>query len=132
MHNMLRQWLIELEEMVLLCAEDIHQEAKQNMVSFDFNQNLLIEWSEDSVIELISECANLYYRKSGISEMLFYAWFDEQAGQIRISAVSQSHEKLPFICKLNQVTLNELVNGVYADDSGLYTKGKLDIWQQKI
>ncbi len=133
MHNTLRKWLIELEEeMVVICAEDIHQEAEQNMVSFGFNQDLLKEWSEDSVIEFIGECANLYHRKSGISEVLFYAWVDEQAGQIRISAVSQSHRKLPFRCELNQVTLNELVNGIYADDSGLYTKGKLDIWQQKV
>lgn len=132
MHNTLRKWLLELEATVVICAEDIHQEARQNMVSFSFNQNLLIEWSEDSVIEFIGKCANLYHKKIGISEMLFYAWFDEQAGQIRISAVSQSHRKLPFRCELNQVTLNELVNGIYADDSGLYTKGKLDIWQQKV
>ncbi|MGP4717009.1 hypothetical protein ACTXGL_10260 [Psychrobacter sp. T6-6] len=132
MHNTFRRWLTELEDMVVICAEDIHQEAAQNIVSFGFNQDLLVEWSEDSVIEFISKCANLYHRKSGVSEMLFYAWFDEQAGQIRISAVSQSHKKLPFRCELNQVTLNELVNGIYADDSGLYTKGKLDIWQQKV
>lgn len=132
MHNTLRRWLTELEDMVVTCAEDIHQEADQNMVSFSFDQNLLVEWSEDSVREFIGECANLYHRKSGVSEMLFYAWFDEQAGQIRISAVSQSHKKLPFRCELNQVTLNELVNGIYADDSGLYAKGKLDVWQQNI
>lgn len=132
MHNTLRRWLVELEETVVICAEDIHQEAEQNMVSFGFNQNLLIEWSEGSIIEFVGECDNLYHRKSGTSEMLFYAWFDEQAAQIRISAVSQSHKKLPFRCELNQVTLNELVNGIHTDDSGLYTKGKLDIWQQKV
>lgn len=133
MHNTLKIWLTELEEeTVIVYSEDINQEANQNMVSFGCDQALLIEWGKDSVIEFIAECADLYRRKSDISKMLFYSWFDQQIGKIRISAVDKRYGILPFGCQLNKVNLNELVNGIYADDSGLFTNGKLDIWQKTL
>lgn len=133
MHNTLKKWLAELEEeTVIVCAEEVNQEARQNMVSFGFNHDSLEEWGKDSVIAFITECASLYHRKGSVSEMLFYSWFDEQAGQIRISAVDKRYGILPFGCQLNKVNLNELVDGIYADDSGLFTNGKLDIWQKTL
>lgn len=133
MHNTLKKWLAELEEeTVITYSEDINKEANQNMVSFGFNQGLLVEWGKDSVIEFITECSYLYSRKTDNSEMVFYAWFDEQIGKIRISAVSQHHKKLPFGCELNRVTLSEMVDGIYSDSFGLYAKYKLDIWQKII
>ncbi len=67
MHNTLKKWLAELEEeIVIIYSKDINQEARQNMVSFGFNQNLLIKWQKDSVIEFIIEFANLYsWRRLG-------------------------------------------------------------------
>ncbi len=133
MHNTLKKWLAELEEeTVIIYSEDINQEANQNMVSFGFNQDLLAEWGNDSVVAFINECANLYSRKNENLKMIFYSWFDEQIGKIRISAVSQQHKKLPFGCELNEVALSELVDGIYSDNSSLYAKGKLDIWQKVI
>ncbi|MFV1922521.1 MAG: hypothetical protein ACMZ63_07960 [Methylotenera sp.] len=133
MHSTLNKWLIELEEeTVIVTSTNINEEAHGNMVTFGFNQNLLTEWGKESVSNFIKGCADLYSKKSNDLAMVFYSWFDEQASQIRISAVSQSHGKLPFKCKLNRVKLNEVVNGIYAGDSGLFTKGELDVWQQNI
>lgn len=133
MHSTLKTWLSELEEeTAIIYSEDISQEAHQNMVSFGFNQALLVEWGKNSVIEFITECSNLYSKKTDNSEMVFYAWFDEQIGKIRISAVRQQHKKLPFGCELNKVTLSKLVDGIYSDNSDLYAKGQLDIWQKVI
>lgn len=133
MHGTLKKWLEELEdETEIISSSEINEEAHCNMVAFGVNQGLLQEWGKDSVSEFLNECANLYKRKSNGLGMVFYSWFDEQAGQIRISAVSQTHGKLPFGCKLNQTSLSHLVDGFYADDSGLFTAKALNVWQQSI
>ena len=132
-HSTLNNWLEELEkETVIVTSESINEEAHGNMVTFGFTQNLLKEWGKESVGNFIKCCAELYSKKCNSLAMVFYSWYDEQSGQIRISAVSQSHDKLPFKCKLNRVNLNELVNVFFTDDSGLFTKGELDVWQQSI
>ncbi|NER17539.1 hypothetical protein GWK10_09980 [Spongiivirga citrea] len=32
--------------------------------------------------------------------MIFYLWFDEQAGQIRFNLINENHSKLPFTSKV--------------------------------
>ena len=132
MHPTLSKWLEELEETKISTSEQINDEARANMVSFGFNASLLQEWGKESLTEFLLGCANLYQRKSNNLKMVFYTWFDEQAGQIRISAVSQVHSKLPFSCKLNPVNLNQMVNSIFSNDSGLFTKDVLDVWCKNI
>ncbi|TQV65575.1 hypothetical protein FKG94_28535 [Exilibacterium tricleocarpae] len=133
MHTTLNKWLEELEEETeMTVSEDINEEARSNMVSFGFNEGLLKEWGKESVQEFLIGCADLYQRKSRDLKMVFYSWFDEQAGQIRISAISQAHNKLPFACELNLTNLSQVVNGIYSEGSGLYTKGALDVWCKNI
>ncbi len=133
MHTTLNSWLEELEEETLIVTSDIiDDEVNGNMVSFGFNGELLHEWGKDSLNEFLTGCSRLYGRKCNDLDLIFYSWLDEQAGQIRISAVRQDHDRLPFKCKLNRVSLSELVNGIYAEDSGLFSKGELDVWQQSI
>jgi len=132
MHSTLSKWLEELEETKISTSEQINDEARANMVSFSFNEGLLQEWGKESLTEFLHGCANLYQLKSNDLKMVFYSWFDEQAGQVRISAVSQVHGTLPFSCRLNSTNLTELVNCIYSNDSGLYTKGVLDVWCQNI
>ncbi len=133
MHSTLKTWLKEVEEeTIIVTSKEINEEAKGNMVTFGFNSSLLTEWGCDSVTDFINACAELYSKKSSNISMVFYSWFDEQAGQVRISAVSQAHGKLPFKCKLNSVNLSDFVNGIYAGNSGLFTNGELDVWQKDI
>jgi hypothetical protein len=133
MHKTLYTWLNELiQEAKIITSLEIDEEAHENMVSFGVNAELLGECGKESVSELLKRCAIIFRQKRAESPMVFYSWFDEQAGQIRMSAVSQAHGKLPFKCKLNQTSLDALVNGVYAKDSGLFSKGALDVWQQDI
>lgn len=133
MHSTLNSWLEELEvETQIVTSEKIDDEANGNMVSFGFNADLLNEWGKDSIHDFLISCSMLYGRKGSDLKMIFYSWFDEQAGQIRISSVRESHGRLPFGCKTNSVNLNELVSGFYSDDSGLYSKGELDVWQKSI
>jgi hypothetical protein len=133
MHSTLNKWLEELEEeTIVLTSNDINIEATGNMVMFNFDCDLLKVWGKGSVAEFICACADLYSRKTNGYSMFFYSWFDEQASQFRISAVSQCYGEPPFGCKLNNVSLCELVNGIYAKDSGLYTREALDIWRMDI
>lgn len=133
MHSTLNKWITELEdETEIVASDDINEEANSNMVTFEFNDLLLQEWGKESVAFFLTCCADLYQRKSQGLNMIFYAWLDEQAGQIRISAVNQKHGKLPFDCKLNEVDLVRIVSGIYTHNSGLFTNGVLDVWQQSI
>lgn len=132
MHSTLSKWLEELGKTKIYTSDQVNDEARANMVSFGVNEGLLQEWGKESLTEFLHGCANLYQRKSNDLKMVFYSWFDEQASQIRISAVSQVHGKMPFSCKLNSTNLSEVVNGIYSNDSGLYTKGVLYVWCQNI
>jgi len=132
MHSTLEKWLAELEETVILVSDEINEEARCNMVSFGCNEDLLQEWGKESVNKFIHGCASLYQRKSSGLNMVFYSWFDEPAGQIRIAAVSQKHGKLPFSCKLKLAELTQVVEGIFSNNSGVYVKGALDVWCQNI
>ena len=133
MHSTLNKWLEELdEETSIVISSEINEEARANMVCFGFNQDLLESWGANSLTDFLGACSEVYRTKCTGTAMVFYAWFDELAGQFRVSSVSQSHNKLPFGCKLNQTDLGKLVKGIYESDSGLYTNGALDIWCQSI
>ncbi len=133
MHSTLKQWLKELEnEINIVASVEINEEANGNMFTFGCNEEMLHDWGKGSVTEFLSNCASLYQRKNIESPMIFYAWLDEQAGQIRISAVSLSHGKLPFGCKLNLTNIESVVSGIFSSDSGLFTNGVLDVWQKNI
>jgi hypothetical protein len=133
MHSTLNKWLEELEEETsIVTSNEIDEEANGNMVTFGFNHDSLKDWDKGSVLDFIAGCAEIYRTKSDGIAMVFYSWFDEQAGQIRMSSVSQAHKKLPFGCKLNSTDLSQVVNGLFTEDSGLYTKGTLDVWCQNI
>lgn len=64
---------------------------------------LVNQWGEDSISAFLESCSELYKRKSSETKLVFYSWLDEKASQIRISAVSQSHGKLPFRNKIPKV-----------------------------
>ncbi len=133
MHATLKQWLDELEEEIaLVTSSDINNEAHGNMVTFGFDEELLNQWGEDSISAFLESCYELYKRKSSETKLVFYSWLDEKASQIRISAVSQSHGKLPFRNKIAKVGRTELVKCICAIDSGVYKNGILNVWHKNL
>lgn len=130
MHSTLNEWLTELEdEIELITSDDINVEANSNMVTFGVNESIFKDWGESSVIAFLSGCADLYQAKSQGINMVFYSWYDDMSGQLRISAVSQKHESLPFRCKLNTVCLDKLVGGICSETDN---EGNLDVWRRSI
>jgi len=130
LHCTLKTWLNELnEEVSLINSSDLDDEANNHLVTFGASESDLTEWGKESVSNFILGCRDLYATKTNSLPMQFYCWFDEQASQLRISAVSSEHNKLPFRCQLNVCDLSEMVQGLFNNDSGLYSKrAKLNIW----
>jgi hypothetical protein len=56
------------------------------------------------------------------ADLIYYPWFDEQAGQFRFNFINANHQKLPFRCKLifvenetevvNQFLSSAYLNGI--------------------
>jgi len=134
MHSTLQKWLNELEEETLIVqSSEINEEARGNMVLFGVPKNCLNEWGQDSLIEFIVGCRDLYRTKCGNTSMQFYSWYDQQSGHLRISAVSTTHNRLPFGCAVVKCELHEIVKGLFADNSRLFSeKGELNVWQSGI
>ena len=52
--------------------------------------------------------------------LLYYLWFDEQAGQLRFNFINSNHDKLPFRCKLvfvdsEKEIIDDFLNSNYLD-----------------
>ncbi|QBY05039.1 hypothetical protein E2K93_17135 [Thalassotalea sp. HSM 43] len=133
MHTTLNQWLNELEvETEIVQSTDINEEANSNLVTFGINESLLKEWGRGSLEDFIGKCAELFNSKNTKKTMIFYSWFDDMAGQIRISAVSESHGKLPFGCIIHDVKLNELIKNINFETSDVAEPYTLKVWQKGI
>ena len=134
MHDTLKKWLEEMDtEISIVQSEDIITEAQGNQLSFGVSEDVLNEWGQQSVLEFITGCKDLYRSKKQGRPMQFYVWFDEQAGQLRVSAVSSRHQRLPFDCAVYQCSITELVEGLFSGFSGLYSDNpRLNLWVDSI
>ncbi len=130
MHNTLQTWLDELtEEVEINFSTDVGEQAIANMITFGLSEANLESWGKESVRDFITGCHDLHQIKCAGHTMLFYCWYDEQAGQIRCSAISAIHKTPPFACELQLVDLDVLVNKIFEGSSGLDAEGgKLFIW----
>lgn len=133
MHDTLQTWLAELQvDLSVTHLPDLHAEAMGNIVIFGVSAQSLASWGQDDIAEFLQGCRRVYEDHNDGAPMVFYAWYDQQAGQLRMSAVSQSHGRLPFRCALNVVELEVLVAALLREDSGLYSRGALDLWKCSI
>jgi hypothetical protein len=130
LHRTLQTWLDELnEEVSLINSADLNHEANEHLITFGVSESELAVWGKESVNNFILGCRDVHASKTKSVPMQFYCWFDELDSQLRISTVSSMHNKLPFKCKLNICELPEMVQGLFNNDSGLYsTNAKLNVW----
>ena len=134
MHETLQQWLDELsEEVEIDHSPAIGDQAIANMVTIGLSDSSLKDWGKDSLREFILGCRDLYKNKSEGQALLFYSWYDEQAGQLRFSAISSENKTPPFQCDLKFVELDIIVENIFAHSGGLLTEDeKLYIWMSKL
>ncbi len=134
MNAVLNQWIEEMrEEHQITQSLEINEEAINNMVVYRMPHEDVNTYSKGELCEFLSAHLQFYRSKTSGIPMYYYAWFDEQAGQLRISAVSQKHNQLPFGCELQECELETLVKSVISRSSGLFTKEqRLKVWKECI
>ena len=74
------------------------------------------EW-ESFLREIINNRKNQLKMSKESVNIIFYCWHDEQAGQLRFNLINSNHQKLPFSCKINFVTLKEVIKEFYSDST---------------
>ncbi|WP_064435687.1 hypothetical protein [Pseudoalteromonas neustonica] len=124
----------DLEELAgslrVIVSNEINVEAQENMMAFAINA---LGNTEGSIIAFLRDSKDVYTNAKPNVRMTFYCWLDELAGQIRMSAVSQSYEQLPFRCGINSLALIPFSNSLAVGISGVYSsEEKLNVWQSQI
>ncbi|MBC3767460.1 hypothetical protein [Neptunicella marina] len=133
LHFVFEQWLSELEsELNLVEASDINEEANGNLFTFAILTLDPTPLNTEQIEDFISKCLHIYQAKNTGLAKVFYCWLDEQAGQIRTSAISASHNKLPFRCNLKSCSSSELAYSIKSNESGLFSCRQLNVWQHVI
>lgn len=129
MNDIAEKWILELsEELGLIPSSEVNEEARSNMFTFGIDET----WSNEDIVNFIFKCSEVYASKNTLQPMWFYSWYDDQAFQLRLSAVSQEHKKLPFGCNLKQVSIEDIAQDVINQTNGLMKNNKLNIWQTNI
>ena len=98
------RWLCEIESASLEWEGERDALAVHNMQMLGMSQAELGEQSASELTTFIETARRVFAAKlaGATRPMLFYAWFDEMAGQLRISAtVGHSWQDLPFACRLD-------------------------------
>lgn len=85
----------------VVIGPDINQEARENMFILSLTSEELENIGEEAIVKYLHECELTIVNRSN-SASVFYCWFDDMTRQIRLSAVSKSHGRLPFRCSLKR------------------------------
>ncbi len=93
----------------------VDKEITSNCWVLSFPEELVDKVSSFEILEvLIKVKANRQgqLESSGVAvDLIYYLWFDEQAGQIRFNFINSFHKGLPFGCKLDFVeTEKEIID----------------------
>ena len=106
-------------------TSQVHNEIYENMLSFTVSKEQQANLTITDFINFLSRIKK--NRKSQLnvsktnSDLIYYVWYDEMAGQLRINFINANHSKLPFEAKLeftsNQVEIiNEFLITEYLDE----------------
>lgn len=107
MHAILESWLGEIRRTELHHTGHAEELALKNLIAFSSST----EEAESMALEDIDAFLIAAYRQyvlklsSAPQTLYFYAWHDEHAGQLRMSAATADEpEELPFGCRLECIT----------------------------
>ena len=126
--NILNKWLIEFKSEYKYYSDykDINKQANENMYCYSLSVDNL---NVNQIIEFITKHENAY-RQLTNEEIKYYCWYDELAGQIRMSAISNCHTKLPFGCKIEITDIKTIANEIIKKESSLYKKNILSVYSK--
>lgn len=133
MRQSLVTWLRELDtEFKFSCDPEMNSQACANTHAFSWNQEDRLALTDDDVGEFLRGCASIVLSKAPLLDAVFYSWVDDQAGQLRFSAVVGSNADLPFGCTVRVSTLEEIADDLRRMDTGLSHGLPLNVWTQRI
>ncbi|MFV9482276.1 hypothetical protein ACNI3T_00485 [Christiangramia sp. ASW11-125] len=102
-----------IAEKVFLTDEtsQVENETYENMLSFTISKKYLAKLKVTDFISFLSRIkenrkSQLNVSKT-ISDLIYYIWHDEMAGQLRVNFINSNHSELPFEADL-EFTSNEV------------------------
>lgn len=88
-------------------TDQIREETYHNCLHFDLQPNQSLELNEDDFVHFLSRIKadrlKQWINAAVNSGMIYYSWFDEMAGQLRINFINSNYAKLPFQCSVELV-----------------------------
>lgn len=117
---------LETAELFLTNSTDIvNEEIKHNCEMVSISADIAKQVSSlDFLLFLDKVKANRQQQLEQSSldlNIIYYLWFDEQAGQLRFNFINSHHDKLPFGCKISfvdseQEIIDDFINSNYLDN----------------
>jgi len=96
----------QFSEPIYLTANtnEVNEEISQNHWAFSVPTEIASQMTTTDFLDFIEEIEDNYKHQLNNSDidvdLIFYMWFDEMAGQLRINFINSNHKSLPFGCKL--------------------------------
>ena len=116
-----------IEEKIFLTDEtsQVENEIYENMLSFTISRKHLAKLKVSDFVSFLSRIKE--NRKSQlnvsqtISNLIYYIWFDEMAGQLRLNFINSNHSELPFGADLEFTSheddiINEFLHSEYLNE----------------
>lgn len=119
--------LKEIELYPLFLADQLDrldEEIEQNCIWISISKAVAAQTSGTAFNEFllrVKRNRQQQLQNSALStDLIYYSWFDEQAGQFRFNLINAKHEKLPFGCELVFVEseteiVNQFLSSAYLD-----------------
>jgi hypothetical protein len=100
-HPPFQAWVAAVASDPIVFDDEINVEARANVWSFGIANDEAETLVREDIVEFVFDVAALRERRileevGRTRPMVFYCWFDEQAGNLRIGLVSAHHGYLPF------------------------------------
>ena len=103
-------------------TDNVNKEIEENCVKIGVPEHLVndIDPLTFSIfLSTVKQNAKAQLNKSELNvSLIFYAWLDEQAGQLRYNFINNNHDKIPFGVELN-----------FVDDAWIVCKAWVDQMQ---
>ena len=106
-------------------TSQVQNEIYENMLSFTVSKEQRTNLTNTDFINFLSRIKNNIKSQLNVSktnsDLIYYIWYDEMAGQLRINFINANHSKLPFEAELeftsNEVEIvNEFLESEYLDE----------------
>lgn len=88
-------------------TDKLSREIAENCFPLPISGENIKEINIADVLTFLAQIKNnrrIQLKNSGLPvTLIYYLWFDEQAGQLRFNFINSNHKKLPFNCPLRKV-----------------------------